>query len=322
MAIFDEIDVFLTVDLEERRDLGPVLEACLSAGTPVIGFTGTALDEEGEDAWTTRGFVRLEPDVPEGWLPFTRVRFLGIAEAGIAEKDMAIDERLRLAYASYEQSGGNPRSWRMIKVDALGGPRSVEARRILGLHAERLLLYEGDHPGSAKLTALSPLIGSNSALILCRYIEAARRVADRLSEQFTGVLQADGSMTRNEVEQRSQALRAGAAQILVITRDLGGRGLDFPSVATAIALSPRANYRTVAQELARIRSRRDDTKEATLLFYEGTTEALKAFRLAFHLEHDNTYRGQKLFEVLGSPSRTDLPTRETAHLAVEESLGL
>jgi Helicase conserved C-terminal domain len=321
-AIFDEIDIFLTVDREERRDLWPVLEACLDSGTPVLGFTGTTLDEEGERAWTSRSFFTYEPEVPQGWLPLTRVRFSGVVEQEIVDKDELIDARLRAAYAAYEQAGGDRRSWRMIKLDALGGARSAEARQILGLHAERLLLYEGDHPHSAKLESLAPLTHSHSAIVLCRYIEAARRVADYVRERSVGVLQADGSMTRSEIERRSEALRAGVAKVLVITRDLGGRGLDFPSVNTAIALSPRANYQTVAQELARIRSRRENVKDATILFYAGTTEALKADRLAHHLVHDNTYRGNRLFEVEGVPPAGALPARETAHLAVEESLEL
>jgi superfamily II DNA or RNA helicase len=41
-AVFDEIDTYLTVEeLSERRDTFPALRACLEAGLPILGFTGT-----------------------------------------------------------------------------------------------------------------------------------------------------------------------------------------------------------------------------------------------------------------------------------------
>ncbi len=62
-VIFDEIDTYLTVDeLEERRDTWPTLQMCVDAGLPVLGFTGTHLTEEQEEAWTGYGFTKTEAD--------------------------------------------------------------------------------------------------------------------------------------------------------------------------------------------------------------------------------------------------------------------
>jgi superfamily II DNA or RNA helicase len=44
----------------------------------------------------------------------------------------------------------------------------------------------------------------------------------------------------------------GEEAALVMTRDLGGRGLDFPAAESVLFVSPRSNYQTVAQEIARI----------------------------------------------------------------------
>ncbi len=143
-----------------------------------------------------------------------------------------------------------------------------------------------------------------------------------LNQTRHDVLQADGTMTRSVLEHHAQALRSGDAQVLVMTRELGGRGLDFPDVQTAVLLSPRSQYQAVAQELARIRSRRQLIKQAFVFYYANTTETAKARRLATHLLHDNLYRGQQLFDITGFPSAKAIPQRELAHLVNEESIPL
>ncbi len=322
VAFFDEIDIFLTVDLQERRDLWPVLQSCMESDLPILGFTGTALDDAAIGQWERRGFRRFEPDIPEGWLPYTGVEFIGIDNPDVVAYDARIDDWLRAAYKSYEELGGNPRSWQMIKADAKGGPRAQPARRILTLHVERLLLFEGAGDTTGKLEGVREAIAGKTSLVLCRYIEAAKRTEAHLNQTRDDVLQADGTMTRSELEHHAQALRSGDAEVLVMTRELGGRGLDFPDVQTAVLLSPRSQYQAVAQELARIRSRRQLIKQGFVFYYANTTETAKARRLATHLLHDNLYRGQKLFDITGFPSAEAIPHRELAHLVNEESIPL
>jgi hypothetical protein len=106
---------------------------------------------------------------------------------------------------------------------------------------------------------------------------------------------------------------------LVMTRDLGGRGLDFPSAARVILVSPRSNYQTVAQELARIRSRNASAKEAPIYLYDDTEEAGKGRRLGENLSRDK-YGGHRLFDVADLPPAFELDAFESRNLRNEESL--
>jgi hypothetical protein len=88
----------------------------------------------------------------------------------------------------------------------------------------------------------------------------------------------------------------------------------------AVFVSPRSNYQTVAQEVARIRSRARDLKEALFLVYSGTEEQAKARRLADHLRQDK-YLGNSLFELEDVPTAfADLASFESRYLVLEESL--
>jgi superfamily II DNA or RNA helicase len=322
LAQFDEIDLFLTVDLEERQDIWPVLDDAIAAGTPVIGYTGTSLSVRQIAEWTKRGFVPWQPTIPEDWLPFTRVRFRGIRNQEVIRRDLDISAKLTRAYRRYKSAGGNPLSWYEIKIDArASGSRGDAARAILTLHAERLRLFEGEGDTAGKLAALVEALRNRTGLVLTRYIFSAVEAAASLNSAGVRAYQADGQMRASEAERYARAFREGVVPALVITRDLGGRGLDFPAADTALLLSPRTNYQTVAQELARIRSRRGQPKEVTVLYYEETTEALKAFRLADHLVRDNRYGSHVLFEVTGVPEEvTPSDEFERAHVTLEESV--
>lgn len=321
VALFDEIDVFLTKELEERRDLWPVLDACLDASLPTIGFTGTALSADQRAAWGERNFVAYQPTVDEDWMPFTRVSFVGIENQLVQVADERIRSELAVAYHRFEGLGGNPRSWRQITDEArkpgeLGGA----AREILGLHSERLQLFEGGDDTNGKVAAMVEWIKDRSCLVLCRFVETALQVSAALESVGVHALRADGTMHPTEVERRAAMFRRGDAPAFVITRDLGGRGLDFPQAESVLLLSPRSNYQTVAQELARIRSRRSEPKNAAVLYYSRTAETAKAARLAEHLVHDHRYGEFPLFETLEAPQALDLDDPDRRHLYVEEAL--
>jgi superfamily II DNA or RNA helicase len=111
----------------------------------------------------------------------------------------------------------------------------------------------------------------------------------------------------------------GEEAALVMTRDLGGRGLDFPAAESVLFVSPRSNYRTVAQEIARIRLRAGAVKESTIYFYAGTEEQAKAQRLAAHMQA-RTFRDANLFELADPPEAVELRDFESRDMAYEESL--
>lgn len=324
-VIFDEIDIAVTKDFDERRDVWPAVDAVHEAGLPIIGYTGTALTEQQERFWQARGFASYLPDIPEGWLPLTKVDFHAVMHDDVTKRDLQITDDLGRASARFKAAGGDPRSWREITLAAknAGGEYGDSARAILACHAERLLLFEGMQDGGLKYQTTADLVSEGSALVLCRYVASAVELHQRLSELGVRAVLAHGELPPAEADRRIRMLREGNAHVLVMTRDLGGRGLDFPEVSTAVLVSPRANYQAVAQELARIRSRRESPKTTTVLFYEATTEAAKALRLGDKLEKEHRYLGSTMFAVGGLPEVAEEDNREDVReWVLEESLAL
>jgi superfamily II DNA or RNA helicase len=152
-------------------------------------------------------------------------------------------------------------------------------RRILTLHTERLRLFETSDPDSPKGDAILEWADAKSpCLIMCRYRDVAQSVSEMIRGRLS-VERADGSMSRPDIGAATEwfrSLRGGKRSSLVITRELGGRGLDFPTAASACLISPRSNHQAVAQEFARIRSRTSDPKEVLVLYFQQTEEEAKA----------------------------------------------
>lgn len=322
-VIFDEIDIAVTKDFDERRDVWPAVDAVREAGLPIVGYTGTALTAAQERFWQDRGFETYLPEISHGWLPLTNVAFHAVTHAGVIESDRRITDDLGRASARFRDAGGDPDSWREITLAAkqAGGEYGDSARAILALHSERLQLFEGTQDDGLKYSLTAELVGAASALVLCRYIASAAVVHHHLSDLGIRAALAHGELPAAEADRRIRLLREGAVQVLVMTRDLGGRGLDFPEVSTAVLVSPRANYQAVAQELARIRSRRENPKITSVLFYQGTTEAPKALRLGENLEKQHRYLGAPTFVVSGLPEAAEEDMRGLArNWVLEESL--
>ena len=118
-------------------------------------------------------------------MPYTEVEFVGVHNPEVVAEDARIDERLRAAYKAYEDEGGNSRSWQMIKLDAQGGPRAQTARRILTLHIDRLLLFEGTTDTAGKLEGVRKALVGKTGLVLCRYISAAKAMHAYLNQPGT-----------------------------------------------------------------------------------------------------------------------------------------
>ncbi len=321
VAFVDEIDTFVTVDDgDERRDLWPTVSSLLHRNVPVVGLTGTNLTESQIERWRGLGFGHLRADVPSGWLPHTTVRFRGVLDPRISEADAAIRSQLREQYGLLVAKGLGTK-WREVKNQAALGDSTC--RRILTLHTERLRLFETSDPHSPKGDAILEWADANSpCLIMCRYRDIAQSVSEMIRGRLS-IERADGSMSRPDIGAATEwfrSLRGGKHSSLVITRELGGRGLDFPMAASACLVSPRSNHQAVAQEFARIRSRMSDPKEVLVLYFQKTEEEAKARRLADRLKRER-YADNHLFTVVDAPAgRFDLEWFESRNLRNEEAL--
>jgi superfamily II DNA or RNA helicase len=323
-VVFDEIDTYLTVEeLEERRDVGPALRACLDHNLPVVGFTGTHLTDTQVEVWRKSGFSEKQAAIPPGWMPFTPTRFVGVRDDLVIAEDEKIRERIRSSYAQLKQELGTTAevSWSTVRKLARSGDAS--AASLLLAMTERLQLFESPGSTGAKYEAIVNSAGeSGSTLVLTRYRETAGLITAQLSEAGIPALHVDGSMNRIDIERRTAQFRDRSrddVETLVMTRELGGRGLDFPSASRVVLVSPRSNYQAVAQELARIRSRQADQKQAIIFYYEDTEEAAKGRRLGDSLRRDK-YGDDHLFKIDDLPATFSLDAFESRNLRNEESL--
>jgi superfamily II DNA or RNA helicase len=319
VTIFDEIDTYLTVDdLEERKDTWPLLEEILSTGVPVLGFTGTGLTDSQKEKWESRDFVPYAADVPADWMPRTRILFEGVDDEIVRSRDAEIREDLRDAFSRLETRGVV--SWGDIKRMARYGDKNALA--ILRLCGQRLRLFESGGTNGEKYRRLTDhALRSSPCLVMTRYIDVAQEVSEHLARRVP-TRQIDGQQPRETVRRGMEWFRARTVPdqaALTMTRDLGGRGLDFPEARSAAFISPRSNYQTVAQEVARIRSRARSLKDSVFFYYTGTEEQAKAYRLADHLK-THRYLGHSLFELEGVPNTFHLENFESRNLVFEESL--
>lgn len=326
--IFDEIDTYLTVDeLDPKQDIGPALKLCLDKNVPTIGFTGTHLTDHQLRVWERRGFETAQLPVEPDWMPLTPTRFEPIYDQRVQQSDAWISEEIGSLYGQLSTelfgTSGVSISWSEVKQLAREG--NTTAGRILHKMTERLELFESAGTDGSKYRAVVEAANqAGPTLVLTRYIHSARLLATTLSKGGINTIQVDGEMSRSEIDSGTAEFRnRGPDDVfaLVLTRDLGGRGLDFPSAARVILISPRSNHQTVAQELARIRSRRQNPKEAIIFYYSGTEETGKANRLAAKLAADQ-YEGQHLFDIpeSKSPPKVHLQEFESRNLRNEESL--
>ncbi|MDQ6884216.1 MAG: DEAD/DEAH box helicase [Candidatus Dormibacteraeota bacterium] len=320
-AIFDEIDTYVTVeDQDERRDTWPAVEICLRAKLPVLGLTGTGLTNAQESKWRSEGFYLAHPAVPDAWLPMTRVRFVPVEDEGMALQDDDIRQQLSKAYGTLAATHGAV-GWKQLKELARAG--EPMALRILSLSFERLRLFESFGTNDTKLKALITSLQSRPVVVMTRFRDVCHSIVERVIGTGLEARAAEGSMSRAAIAEaigwfREQEPKQKA--VLVLTRELGGRGLDFPQAASMAVISPRSNYQAVAQELARIRSRRSAPKQVSILYYARTEEEAKAARLASHLRLER-FDKKNLFELVDPPKPTYvLAPFESKNLRNEESV--
>jgi superfamily II DNA or RNA helicase len=320
-VIFDEIDTYLTLDdLDPRQDIEPALGLCLRQNVPIIGFTGTHLTPTQVDVWTAGGFTALHPTVDTDWMPLTPTTFEPVYDDGVIKRDAYIRERIaRLHNELANKYGSVP--WSLVKKLAkLGDDTAV---RLLREMTDRLKLFESNGTTGAKYQAVVDTAHQpGPTLVLTRYVHGARNIAAELARAGIDTTHVDGTMSRTSIEAGTSACRQRGENdvcTLVLTRDLGGRGLDFPRAARVILISPRSNHQTDAQELARIRSRTSNRKQAVVFYYEHTEEAAKAHRLAAALRADR-YGDHHLFAIPEAPPKGELTDFESRNLRNEESL--
>jgi Helicase conserved C-terminal domain len=196
---------------------------------------------------------------------------------------------------------------RLAKQVPVDSHLKVECRRINSVILERLLLFEDlpgimtadefddwadsqdDEPQSSshvfrrgeKLSGLLGLLereSSEKVAIFVRNIPVCESVCEFLLEKGFKATFLHGGMD-DARQQRLEEFKTGITQILVVTRQLFGRGFDLPQADKAIFYSPKQSAHVMWQEMLRIRSTGRKLKTVFVLFYAWTAEHTKMMRL-------------------------------------------
>lgn len=166
---------------------------------------------------------------------------------------------------------------------------------------QQFLSNSSDHPKKRDwIFTLLEQHPSEKGVIFCRYRVLAEELAVEASRRGLDALSIHGDLNRREMFRRLAAFQwRSSPSKTFITRQLGGRGLDFPFARFAVLFSPQADVDSVNQETCRIRSNRADTKPVYLFFYSSTSEEEKASALInglAQIRHGKRFRGYSVAE--------------------------
>lgn len=120
----------------------------------------------------------------------------------------------------------------------------------------------------------------DKGVIFTRKIRLADSITPILRDFDIPFAQIDSRLSDRKRDAELESFKYGKARILVITRSTGKRGLDLPQADYSIFYSPKAKENTVWQELSRIRSNIQRSKDSYFFFYHETSEEEKMVELA------------------------------------------
>jgi superfamily II DNA/RNA helicase len=185
--------------------------------------------------------------------------------------------------------------------------------RFLRAHAERLALYEGRLSSiemktyermaetedgkrmkvtsvrevsytsgptpNRKLTHLVTILRKQAAktkgLVLVRNSDVNEFVSTLLTSKGIRNSRITGEMSDDRRRKALIDFESNVCDILIVNRQLGGRGFDLPRAEFAVFLSPKRSEETMWQEMLRIRSRRDKPKPVYVMHFSNTREEEK-----------------------------------------------
>jgi superfamily II DNA or RNA helicase len=183
--------------------------------------------------------------------------------------------------------------WPFVKALSAGirGPKAAMlAKNFLDNERKRLELFEDVPLGKEKFKKAVKLARKfRPSIVFCREIRLVERLAAEAWQKPPAIAHSELG-DRYLVE--TLRFKAGETDVLLMTRDLGKRGLDFPLAKSLTLLSPKSSPLVMDQELCRTRGQRchRTTKIVYVLFYEETYEEEKMRRVVGRLTEIRLYK--------------------------------
>jgi len=309
LCILDEIDLWPIEDFEEDEgvrfhDSFAALRACLNGRTiRFLGLTASPLTNRGRTLLLGElGCKELHPFhrtvIPH--LPMVRIEPIACFDSRIIALDAEISKSNKELFRRLGKEVGfhilemhQDDFWVYVKTLA-GGREGQQARRLalalLDNQRKRNQLFEDILPRrQVKVTCAKDIAQANQpSVIFCREIRLVKCFAKANGWPF------EVAIAHSEMGDRYSAeiakFKSGHRRVLLITRDLGKRGLDFPMASSLVLCSPKSSWRTMDQEMCRTRSNREKEKRVYVLFYERTYEEAKLRRVITKLIGMQMYR--------------------------------
>ena len=307
LCVLDEVDLWLIEDFDDPE--GERYHAALSElkvrlkaqGTRFLGLTASDLSRRGRallvDDLKCEVMAPFHKSVVK-WLPKVRIEPVLCSDARVVAEDQAISEKSSNLFRRLNaETGGELKNhdddfWPFIKALANGLRGPVAASLALALlenERKRLQLFEDVPFGEAKVRRGAKLARRGlPSIVYCREIQLVNRLA-RETWRSPPAIAHSGLGDRYLLE--TLRFKAGDRDVLLMTRDLGKRGLDFPMARTLILFSPKSSPRVMDQELCRTRGQRKDrtNKIVYLLYYGDTYEEEKMRRVISELVEMRMY---------------------------------
>ncbi len=297
MCVLDEVDLWLIDDFTNpdtnryHAALTRLKSRLKNQGTRFLGLTASTLSKRGKELLVDD--LKCQPVTPfhksiVRWLPKVQIEPVACFDKNIIAQDESISKKssMLVRQINDKTSGALDRLqtdfWLFIKSVASGRWGAEAAALALALLANersRVQLFEDGVIGKVKIQKIGTLIPKSlPAIVYCREIKLVEQLATEPWAEQPAVAHS-GLGDRYLLE--TLRFKNGSRRLLLMTRDLGKRGLDFPMAKILVLVSPKSSERTMDQELCRTRGQRRDTKpkQVFVLFYQATYEEEKMMRV-------------------------------------------
>jgi superfamily II DNA/RNA helicase len=152
------------------------------------------------------------------------------------------------------------------------------SEKLVDVESVSEISYSTAPTANAKIPALVSILNrrrNQRCLVLTRNTDVNHFVAKILEQRGSVVRSMTGIMSDLDRRLSLAAFEEGTAKVLIVNRQMGGRGFDLPIARYAVFLSPKRSEETLWQEMLRIRSSRLDVKDVFILYFSDTKEEEK-----------------------------------------------
>jgi superfamily II DNA or RNA helicase len=142
--------------------------------------------------------------------------------------------------------------------------------------------YSNAPTANGKVAALCSILRrrrNERSLLLTRNTDVNHFISKLLNEYGMVTASITGAMSDEDRRESLKRFENGEAKVLIVNRQIGGRGFDLPIARFAVFLSPKRSEETMWQEMLRIRSSHIDPKDVYIFYFSQTKEEEKTLSL-------------------------------------------